>query len=98
MRTVIIGLTAALATAGCGGPTKEPVAAVEEQMSAEDKAALEELEKMNRELEAAISETKDLNAQTEKALGELQAASKDAQQAVDDANRVLNGEEPAPAH
>lgn len=90
-------IAAALSAAGCGGPSKEPVAAAEEEMSAEDKAALEELEKMSRELEAAIGETRELNAQTEKALGELQAASKDAQEAVDDANRVLNGEEPASA-
>lgn len=98
MRAVVIGLAAALAAAGCGGPAKEPAVAAEEEMSAEDKAALEELEKMSRDLEAAISETKELNAQTEQALGELQAASKDAQQAVDDANRVLNGEEPAAGH
>ncbi|MDP3491752.1 MAG: hypothetical protein Q8R82_01465 [Hyphomonadaceae bacterium] len=94
MRAFVVVMTAAVLAAGCGGPAKEPSVAAEEQMSAEDKAALEALEKMSREMDAAITETKALNEQMEKVLGEAEATRTDAQQTVDDANRVLNGEEP----
>jgi hypothetical protein len=101
MKPAIIVLVAALAVAACGGPAPAKTAddpAAEPEMSADDKAALEELEKMNRELEAAISETKSLTEKTERALAEAKDAQAGTQDVIDDATRVLSGVPFAPGH